>query len=208
MHARIDQLLSLRDGEPVDAQVRVHVQQCARCQTEAALLTRSRTRLQELPAFDPPAELFAQIAERAAAAPPRRLRFGVAAAAVAIAVGLVAVVAIRDASQAPQLVERSPADSRTTPMYADAEVQSLIAQSRELDLVLQRLPGRPQVERVSLAATVDSIEERIQMLDWQLAYGSDGGLDRLQARRLWSERVELMDSLVKVRYAESAPMAF
>ena len=46
------------------------------------------------------------------------------------------------------------------------------------------------------------------MLDWQLAYGSDAGLDRVQARRLWSERVELMDSLVKVRYAESAPMAF
>jgi hypothetical protein len=207
MHARIDQLLSLRDGEPVDVEVRIHVQQCAHCQAEAALLANTRTRLFELPTFDPPADMFAQIANRAAQPPAHRMRFGVAAAAVAILAAVVGIVAIRDASQSPQLGDRAP-ESRTTPVYADAEVQSLIAQSRELDLVLQRLPDRPQVERVSLAATVDSIEERIQVLDWQLAYGSDAGLDRSQARRLWSERVELMDSLVKVRYAESAPMAF
>jgi hypothetical protein len=183
------------------------VQQCAHCLAEAALLAKTRTRLQELPAFDPPADLFPQIAAQASTSPARRLRFGFAAAAVTIVAALVGVVAVRDASQAPQFVE-SAAESRRSPVYADTEVQSLIAQSRELDLVLQHLPGRPQVERVSLAATVDSIEERIQLLDWQLAYGSDGQLDRLQARRLWSERVELMDSLVKVRYAESAPMAF
>ena len=208
MHARIDQLLSLRDGEPVDAEVRLHVQQCTHCLAEAAQLAKTRMRLQELQAFDPPADVFAQIAERATAAPARRLRFGVAAAAVAVVASLVVIVAIRDASQSTQFVERSPAERRTTPVFADAEVQSLIAQSRELDLVLERLPVRPQVERVSLAATVDSIEDRIQMLDWQLAYGSDAGLDRREARRLWSERVDLMDSLVKVRYAESAPMAF
>ena len=158
MHARIDQLLSLRDGEPVEAEVRLHVQQCAHCLAEAALLAKARARLQALPALEPRPDQFAQIAERAAASPARRLRFGVAAAAVAIVASLVAVVAIRDASDAPQLVERSPVERRTTPVYADTEMQQLIAQSRELDLVLERLPGRPQVERVSLAASVDSIE--------------------------------------------------
>jgi hypothetical protein len=208
MHARIDQLLSLRDGDPVDVQVRHHIQQCTQCLAEAARLGRTRARAQELPAFDPPADLFNEIATRAAQRPTRRSAWSLAAALMAIVVGVVALVAVRDARHGPLTAEQ-PKQIVGTPTYTNETVmQQLIAQSRELDELLQYLPERPQVERVSLAATVDSIEERIQVLDWQLAYGPDAGLDQQQARRLWSERVELMDSLVKVRYAESAPLAF
>ena len=35
-----------------------------------------------------------------------------------------------------------------------------------------------------------------------------GSFERRQAQRLWRERVELMDSLVKVRYAEAGGMSF
>jgi len=218
MHARIDQLLSLRDGEPVDAEVRVHVQHCTQCLAEAALLAKTRSRLQELSAFEPPADLWPQIAAHAAARPPRRLSLGIAAAVAAFVVSVAALVAIRDASRdtshggqitQKSIMEAPPlVDDGTPPTVADSDMQELIAQSRELDELLQYLPERPRVERVSLAATVDSIEERIQVLDWQLGYGSDAGLDHRQAHRLWSERIELMDSLVKVRYAESAPMTF
>jgi hypothetical protein len=58
------------------------------------------------------------------------------------------------------------------------------------------------IERVSTAAMIDTIEDRIQWLDFQLSDASDSGLNEEQTRRLWRERVELMDSLVKVRYAE------
>jgi hypothetical protein len=34
------------------------------------------------------------------------------------------------------------------------------------------------------------------------------GLDDAQTYQLWRERVDLMDSLVKVRYAEGGPMSF
>jgi hypothetical protein len=208
MHARIDQLLSLRDGEPVDAEIRVHVQQCTHCLAEAALLAKTRSRLQELPTFTPPADLWPQIATRAAARPSKRLPLGIAAGAAALIIGVVAFIAIRDASYGPQMAEKPFVEDRTPASTSDSDVQTLIAQSRELDALLQYLPERPLVERVALAATVDSIEERIQVLDWQLAYAPDEGLDQRQAHRLWSERVELMDSLVKVRYAESAPMTF
>jgi hypothetical protein len=208
MHARIDQLLSLRDGEPVDAEVRVHVQQCTHCLAEAALLAKTRSRLQELPTFAPPADRWPQIAAQAVARPSRRVPLAIAAASATLIVGVLALIAIRDASYGPLVAEKPFVEDRTPSATSDSDVQQLIAQSRELDALLQYLPDRPHVERVSLAATVDSIEERIQVLDWQLAYGSDAGLDQRQAHRLWSERVELMDSLVKVRYAESAPMTF
>lgn len=209
MHARIDQLLSLRDGAPVDAEIRAHVQHCTQCSEEAALLANTRERLRELPTLAPPADAFAHIVARVAAPAPRRRSFGAIAAAAAIVVAIVAVVAVRDRSNAPALGETTfvatPAEREHAP---DDDMLKLIAQSRQLDEILEYLPVRPQVERVSFAATVDSLEERIQIVDLQLAYGPDAGLDRAQAHRLWSERVELMDSLVKVRYAESAPMAF
>jgi hypothetical protein len=206
MHARIDQLLSLRDGEPVDAQVRVHVQHCTHCLAEASALARARGRMQELPPLDAPAGAWSQITVRTSMPPARRASWRAVAAVGALLIGAVVFVAIRDASNGPEHVAHIPfVEERTS--TAENDVRELIAQSRELDQLLQYLPS-PQVERVSLAATVDSIEERIQVLDWQLAYGPDEGLDSRQARRLWSERVELMDSLVKVRYAESAPMAF
>ena len=53
-----------------------------------------------------------------------------------------------------------------------------------------------------MAATIDSIEQRVQWLDRQLVVRPDAGLNEAQAYQLWRERVELMDSLVKVRYAE------
>jgi hypothetical protein len=49
---------------------------------------------------------------------------------------------------------------------------------------------------------IDTIEDRIQWLDFQLSDAPDSGLSEEQTQRLWRERVELMDSLVKVRYAE------
>jgi hypothetical protein len=80
-------------------------------------------------------------------------------------------------------------------------------QSRHLDLMLQGLPQRPRVERVAMAATLDSIEERIQWLDMQLTYAA-AAQDETRTQTLWRERVDLMDSLVKVRYAQAGRASF
>ena len=44
MHARIDHLLSLRDGEPVDAAVRSHVESCSQCAEARRALETIRRR--------------------------------------------------------------------------------------------------------------------------------------------------------------------
>jgi hypothetical protein len=59
-----------------------------------------------------------------------------------------------------------------------------------------------------MAATIDTIEQRVQWLDQQLSYGPVAGFDDSQTYRLWRERVDLMDSLVKVRYAEGGQLFF
>jgi hypothetical protein len=205
MHARLDQLLSLRDGAPVDAKVREHAQQCATCLAESGRLKELRSRLQSLPALEPPNDAWPFIAARAVPVRRRQHVWGLAAALVTMVVGTLAFVGLRDSATQSDSFEHT----QTRPsVAAKSDVQRLMEQSRKLDELLAYLPERPQVERVSTAATVDSIQQRIQWLDWQLAYEADAGLDAFQAERLWSERVELMDSLVKVRYAESAPMVF
>ena len=114
-------------------------------------------------------------------------------------------VALRDET-APAVVERSaqPQDPATSPIdvVETARVPELVAQSQQLEGLLQKLPERPRIERVSTAATIDTIEQRIQWLDFQLSDAPAADLNEEQTRRLWRERVELMDSLVKVRYAE------
>ncbi|HEY8539045.1 MAG TPA: hypothetical protein VIL28_09265, partial [Steroidobacteraceae bacterium] len=170
MHARLDQLLSLRDGAPVDAAVSAHVAQCPTCLAEAARLARMRDELSSLSAIDPPRDFWPQIEARAARPQnKRKFALAVAAALACVVFGAIAVVELDRDRLAPQPF----ADAGDSPSAELVELDALIAQSRELEALLEALPARPQVERVSTAVTVDSLEQGIQWLDWQLAHGAE-----------------------------------
>jgi hypothetical protein len=198
MHARIDDLLSIRDAQPVDAGIAAHVEQCPTCIEELRRLSLVQTQLRGLPQLDPPSGSWEQIQARLAQ-PARRNRSVVGRIAAVLAVTVLSVitfVALRDDDE-PMVVESMEFEPLAPP-----PVTELVAQSRQLEDLLQQLPQRPSVERVSTSVTIDTIEDRIQWLDFQLTNADEGDLNEEQSRRLWSERVALMDSLVKVRYAE------
>lgn len=217
MHARTEQLLSLRDGEPVDAQVALHLDQCPACSKELKRLKQMRDALQSLAPAQPSAAAWAGIRaelNRRAVKPGLRRRIGSAVAAASIVV-FICVAALRWAERSPPPEAQTFASHSEPPRIvatpaADMAVAQLVAQSRRLDEMLQRMPRRPQIERVAMAATVDTIEQRIQWLDLQLSFEPEpeSDLGAEQAQRLWRERVELMDSLVKVRYAQIQGRAF
>lgn len=228
MHARIDHLLSIRDGEPVDAGMAEHVEQCVTCSEELRRLSSMRAQLQALPQLDAPVVAWEQIRQQAARprAPRLSRKVGVAAAML-VMLSIVVVIAVREGDEGRAGVagvRTEDAPSQPSPAKSGGggeeeqkeeesgdewtHVEALMAQSQHLDYLLQKLPERPRVERVSTAATIDTIEQRIQWLDFQLSYASDSGLSEAQSRQLWRERVELMDSLVKVRYAEAGRSSF
>jgi hypothetical protein len=207
MHASIDHLLSLRDGQPVDAATAAHVEQCARCTAELRKLRETRVKLQSLPQLDAPSSF--QEIQRAMARPVAAPRRNVSARLVAVLafVTLTSIffVALRDETSPVVAEQRAEPVEQQTPaidVIETARVPELVARSQQLEGLLQKLPERPRIERVSTAAMIDTIEGRIQWLDFQLSDAPDSGLSEEQTRRLWRERVELMDSLVKVRYAE------
>jgi hypothetical protein len=207
MHASIDHLLSLRDGQPVDAATAAHVEECARCSAELRKLREMRAKLQSLPQLDAPSSFHEiQLAMARPAAAPRRVVSARLVAALAfVTLTTIFLISLRDET-APPVARRGaePVEQPTPPtdVIATARVPELVARSQQLEGLLQKLPERPRIERVSTAAMIDTIEQRIQWLDFQLSDAQDSGLNEEQTRRLWRERVELMDSLVKVRYAE------
>jgi hypothetical protein len=210
MHARIEHLLGLRDGEPVPADVAEHVALCPICAAELKRLSTVREDMRALPQFEPPELAWERI--QAAIPEPASHRFrlrkvGLAAAAAAVVTLTVITLVTGHFDRSSGATTELATVERPLP-HVVPHVDELVAQSQQLEQLLQKLPERPRIERVSTAATIDTIEQRIQWLDFQLSNAPEADLSEEQSRQLWRERVELMDSLVKVRYAEAGALWF
>lgn len=210
MHARIEHLLSLRDGEPVAADVSEHVKLCPICTGELQRLSTFREEMRALPQFEPPELAWERI--QATIPEPEhggfRLRkVGLAAAAAAVVTLTVITVVTGHFDRRSAATTELASVAAPLPQVVP-HVDELVAQSQQLEQLLQKLPERPRIERVSTAAAIDTMEQRIQWLDFQLTNAPEADLNEEQSRQLWRERVELMDSLVKVRYAEVGALWF
>ena len=165
-----------------------------------------RSRLRALPQLSPPDAAWSSIQARLSQPTvrwhprPMKAVVGLAAASTALAIGL---VLLRPTAPvvAPQQIAAQP-----TPQ-ADAH-DMWVVRSQYLDNLLQQMPQRPQVQRAGTAAAIDALQDRIQWVDYQLAYGNEAGLTTQQSTRLWQDRVRLMDSLVKVRYAATSNVVY
>jgi hypothetical protein len=84
--------------------------------------------------------------------------------------------------------------------FADDSVR---AQNAKLEALLASLP-EVRVMRGSTAFTVSQLEDRLAFVDDRLSRITLEPNAPEHAERLWRERVELMNSLVQVRYADVA----
>lgn len=211
MHARVEHLLSLRDGEPVDAAVRAHVGGCAQCGAALADVTQMRDRLQALPPVDawPVHGWQAVLGRKAEREAVERLRIGVTRVAVAASVAVIGIAVAwrmygtpavdgRDAAAAA-LVTATTAEQA----LAHDRLEQLQSQSAVLEEMLTVLGERPAVERAGTALPIDTLEAQVQWIDHQLLESADARA----AEQLWRERVQAMNSLVRLRYVEAQRVA-
>jgi hypothetical protein len=215
MHAHLHELLSLRDGEPVAQPAAAHVEGCPLCMRRLADLHATRSRLRTLPDVvasgrDGYAEVERRIAERAAA-PRRRIRNAVLAAAASVA-SLAVLTNLRlqdDGWGEPEpLAKPRPPLIAEAPLVAEAPgtIAELQRQSLELETLLASLPERPAVERAATALPIETLEAQVQWVDHRLlesgavATGAD-------TEQLWRDRIEIMNSLVQLRYVEAQRLA-
>lgn len=161
--------------------------------------------LKALPALEPPARLEQATLDAMACAPSTRgfRRFAKAAVWVA-AIGMGALLALQtfdfDAPDTPDAPD--PAAARADEIY-----RQLTQESKLLEQLLAGLPQR-QVMRVSTAGTIVGLENQIAMIDAELARTATDPAPPVYRTALMRNRVEVMNALVNVRYAQSRAFTY
>jgi hypothetical protein len=215
MHPSTEDLLSVRDGEPLDAR---RATACERPEHAGELerLRRMRHALRALPDLEPPpgvlqrAMVEAERSSRRSIWPRALAGIGVAAAVASVAILLVGgpgASVSPDAEPpaiAPPATWRAPAVMATpTPTYT-----SLVQESAHLEEVLSQISYQRPLMTGSTAGTIAGLEDRIAVIDELSTYGSARGLRPPEREALLSERVQLLNALVHVRLAQSQKPGF
>lgn len=154
-------------------------------------------RLGALSEFEPPAAGWqAVLAARDARDARQTLRWPtmLAAAVLAAATGLGWWL---QSAQSALTTAADFAEQRDVPVAADMR-----AENDRLEWLLATLPERHAM-RGSTAFTVAELEDRLALLDDRLSLVSLEPNAPERAERLWQERVDVMHSLVRVRYADA-----
>ena len=212
MYPSIENLLKIRDGEPVDADARAYVDADQSASAELRRLRQTQQELQDLPGFEPPAGAWERVtlaAEEDAARRPGRAWHWPLRGAIAASVAVVAVLLVTRPPEVSPPMEAEPATimagatvtDRSTEVMGTLSYASLVAESARLDRTLGRITYQPRVMRVSTASTITALEDRIAVLDDRLMFSSSLDLSPRQKEALWRQRVDTINALVHVRYS-------
>jgi len=219
MHATTKQLLEIRDDEVVAPDIRAHIDFCDICQGELARLARVRDALQDLPQIEPHKGLWQTVAVASLGRPaPARFSWASAAGiAASFVVALVLVTRFSPGPEAPagnglasgesnaeQSLSSTPAATvaEVVPPVEAASSDDLRNRSRRLESLRRAMPQRPQVMRASTTRTIVDLEDRIALVDMRLNASTRLGLTPQQEKALWRERVNLMNTLVRLEYSQ------
>lgn len=168
--------------------------------------------LRALPETMPPRDVWLRIREQAEAeglistSPLRRHSNWFAGAGLAASVLLaVLLVPVLVDDTEPQF-SAVPQGDLTNSMPVNV-LETLMVESRQLESELRALPQEPRVVRLGTQATILELEDRISAIDYQLT-DPDVSLTPEEVEIFWRERVRLMKSLVRLRYAQAQRTAF
>jgi len=203
MHASLEQLIGLRDEEPVSVEVQQHVRGCSHCAAALNGLLAARERLETLADPRPRPDAWQRIvaaSERSA----RRRRWLPAAAGLAIA-ATVTGMAVFVGVHGVKPVATTDLAAVTPGGGQPADVDQLMAQSRYLERAVYRLGGHADDMPVSAgtASTIAALEDRIALIDYEIGTAKQPARDP-HLKQLWQQRVDLLQSLAAVRYAQVA----
>jgi anti-sigma factor RsiW len=185
MHLILEDLLAVRDGE-ASAEAARHAASCPTCAAELARLRMVQRELKALSDQRPPHDLWPRV--HAAIASRHRLhRLAVAGwVAAGLAAAFTLVIGVRGGLQAWHEAKLAH------------ETRQLVAESQRLEQRLRSPDATGRVMSGSTAGTILQIEDRIALIDAQLARARDERYPSQDVVNLWQERVQLLDALLSV----------
>ena len=215
-----EDLLRIRDGEPVDADVHAQAAVDPESRAELERLRGVQKALKRLPELQPPPRVWAQIRDEVERADSRKSgslwRWSLGSA-IAAGVAVLAFTLVSRPPEMPAQTELGPVatvpegvsgDGLNTGPAEDPLYASLAAESAQLERELNSIEYQPSLTSADTATIAAVLEDQIGYVDAQLTYASANRLDPRQTETLWRERVDLMNTLVDVRYAQFQQVGF
>lgn len=206
MHASIEQLIGLRDEEPVAAEVQQHVRSCNQCAAALNGLLAARERVQALADPVPSADAWQRIltaSERSS----RRRRWLPVAAGLAVAATVVGIV-ISFGPHGTRPADTTTLAAANPSVGQPTDINQLMAQSRYLERAVYKLGGQSDDMAMSAgtASTIAALEDRIALIDYEIGTAKQDPKASAgdHVKQLWQQRVNLLQSLAAVRYAQVA----
>jgi hypothetical protein len=215
MRPGTEALLTLRDGGPMDAALRADLEADPAAAVELQRLRRMKTALCDLPELTPPDHVWQRVALELDADDARRIRWPLRFAAGALIAGAALLAALQIATRsaeppagaAPVALESTSDRPSSRPIYSPT-LLAYREQSERLERMLARIPYQRPVMSASTASTIVALEERIAYVDAQLTLASAFDMQMPEREALWGERVDLINALVQVRYAQAQRTGF
>jgi hypothetical protein len=192
LHCTVEDLLALRDGEGSSA-ARQHLDGCDTCRGELDRLHQRVAALKALSALRPPRDRWPVVRGMVGAERRRRHRMFAGWASLAAAAALAAIVGVQAAQGHRERLAAAP-----TPL------DSLVAQSQQLEAALRAYDPAGRVMSGRAASTVAQLEDGIALVDAQLNEAQREGARQAELVPLWQQRVQLMGQLVNVHVTRAA----
>jgi hypothetical protein len=195
----MSELLAIRAGEGA-AWASDHLAACPFCRHELELLYQRAAALRALPALRPPRDRWDMIRLRAERERfMRRLRRG-AWGALALAASVALAVGVGRMNPFPA--------GGPVAGPSHAEIDSLMAQSRDLEAALRSYDPEGRVLNARAAGIIAELEDRIALVDAGIAQVNLGDRSPGDLVSLWRNRVDLMDALVSVHVSRATYVGF
>jgi len=198
-HLTLEQLVQMREPglEPGVSSLRAHLAECPQCQAEASRLDQRSARLRALPALRPARDHWSALERQFKVERRWRLVRRVSWIGLAAAAGFAVMFAIRAA--------RSPSGPSKQIAIDEAK-----ARSQQLEQLIQSYNPDARVTDGRTVRVAGELEDRIALLDQQLAAASrldPRGRDA-QLLGLWRQRVGLLNALVDVHMTRANAVGY
>ncbi len=214
MFPSTENLLKIRDGEPVDADAVAYVDADPSARRELERLRRVQRDLSALPEFAPPDDVWQRVVSAVDGSAPAASRpywQWPLRAAIAASVAILAIVLVGRqpdtvdpllSGPANIVAESAPSnaveDILGTPSYA-----SLVSESARLERTLKGIPYQSGVMRAGTVGQIAALEDEIGVVDFQLMYANQFGLSGRERHALAQHRVNLLIALAALRYGQA-----
>ncbi|MFQ5550712.1 MAG: hypothetical protein ACE5FJ_05695 [Gemmatimonadales bacterium] len=198
IHCSIDELIAIRDGEGT-AGAKEHLERCDDCMMEMERLYQIAAALKALPVPAVPRDRWPEVRRDVlhARKTDRWAQYSRTALATAAVIALLFVGA---KGIVPGLASQPEAQPR---------IARLMEQSQGLESALRELRPELRVMNGRLAAAVVGLEDDIAVVDSRLSVlRRRTNVSLVDVERLWQQRVNLMNELVRVRATRGTYVGF